>query len=64
LPRERVCDYALRMSDVWEMAESNRCLLLCSRKMRKEKHSNYRCDFCFHSLEGMVRFVFAKNVTL
>src|SRR6478672_1817984 len=52
------------MSDVWKMAEPNRRLLLRSRKVRKEKHSNYCCYFYFHSLGEMVRFVFAKNVTL
>jgi hypothetical protein len=48
LPGKRVCDHALRMSDVWKMTESNRRLLLRTRKGRKEKHSNYCCDLCFH----------------
>jgi len=37
LPRKSVSDYALRMSDVRKMPESNRRLLLRSRKVRKEK---------------------------
>jgi hypothetical protein len=48
LPRKRMRDYALRMSDVWKMAESNRRLLLCSPKIWKQKQSDYRCDLYFH----------------
>jgi len=47
-----VRDYALRVSDVWKMAESNRRFLFRSRKVRKEKHSNYCCDLCFHICFG------------
>jgi hypothetical protein len=43
-----VRNYALRMSDVWKMSKSNRDLLLRSRKVRKEKQSNYCGDVCFH----------------
>src|SRR5262249_61911615 len=64
LPRKRMCDYALRVSDIWKVAKANLCFLLRSRKVRKEKHSNYCCYFYLHSLARMVRFVFARNVTL
>src|SRR5437870_3898895 len=50
LPRECVRDYALRMSDVWKMPESNRGLLLGSRKRRpKQEYSNNCCYFYFHN---------------
>jgi hypothetical protein len=63
LPRKRMRDYTLRMSDVWEMAKSNRRFRLRSRKVRKKKQSNYCCYSYFHTFGEMGRFVLAKNVT-
>jgi hypothetical protein len=49
LPRKSVCDYALRMSDVWEMAEPNCGFLFCGGKRSKTKNrGSYRCYYLFH----------------
>src|SRR5207245_4660807 len=50
LAGERVCDYSLRMSDVWKMTKSNRCLLLrMYKRCPKRKDSDNCCYFYFHS---------------
>ena len=50
-----MCDYALRMRDVWKVAEPNCGFLFCSGKRSKtQNRCSYRCYYLFH--KGFARW--------